>query len=100
MIKEALEASIGLRICRQELWKVSHMNGFQVMFPFIASKQPVGTVKARKDALARWQGFENFVQTEIHNLQKGLQLGFSAPKNVVGLVVEQLDSSRPKSLNC
>ena len=43
-LKELLEASIGFRLCRMELWNVSPTwTGWQNAFAFLASLQPVGT---------------------------------------------------------
>ena len=55
IVREALEASIGARVCRSELWTVSQfVNGWQVQDGYTVTIQPVGTDEARKDALARW----------------------------------------------
>ena len=55
IVREALEASIGVRVCRNELWTVSQIvNGWQVQDGYTVTIQPVGTDEARKEALARW----------------------------------------------
>ena len=55
IVREALEASIATRVCRDELWTVSQfVNGWQVQDGYIVTIQPVGTDEARSDALARW----------------------------------------------
>ena len=49
------EASIGARVCRDELWTVSQIvNGWQVQDGYLVTIQPVGTDEARQEALARW----------------------------------------------
>lgn len=55
-LREALESSRGLRVCRNELWPVSQMNGWQVSVTWLLSLQPVGTADLRAQALARWRG--------------------------------------------
>jgi len=52
-MKEMLEASIGLRVCRQELWNVNHMGGFHSFLGQLAEMQPVGTPGLREQALVR-----------------------------------------------
>lgn len=90
-LREALEASRGLRVCRNELWPVNQMAGWQTNSPVLASVQPVGTAELRAQALARWRSLPRFVDTEIANLREGIRLGYSTPKRNVQLVVDQLD---------
>jgi uncharacterized protein (DUF885 family) len=93
IVREALESSIGARVCRLELWTVSQMvNGWQVQDGYLVTIQPVGTDEARKDALARWSRLPLYVDTEIANLREGLKAGYSAPKGNVRLVIAQIDS--------
>ena len=93
IVREALEASIGLRVCRYELWTVSQMvNGWQVQDGYTVTIQPVGTDEARTQALARWSRLPRYVDTEIANLRAGLEAGYSAPQGNVRLVIEQMDT--------
>lgn len=91
-LREALESSRGLRVCRNELWPANQMNGWQVGAAELVSLQPVGTADLRAQALARWRGLPRYVDTEIANLKEGLRLGYSTPKRNVELVLEQLDA--------
>ena len=92
IVREALDASIGARVCRSELWTVSQfVNGWQVQDGYIVTIQPVGTEEARKEALARWSRLPKYVDTEIANLREGLKAGYSAPKGNVRLVIDQMD---------
>lgn len=88
---EQLEASIGLRVCRNALWGVNQMSGWHLSYPRIAQAQPVGSRKARREARQRWRKFAGFIDTERDNLEIGLQQGYSSPKSVVRLVIGQLD---------
>src|SRR6185295_8475526 len=55
IVREALEGSVGTRVCRYELWTVSQfVNAWQVNFGYVVTIQPVGTDHARQEALARW----------------------------------------------
>ena len=93
IVREALEGSIGLRVCRYELWTVSQMvNGWQVQDGYTVTIQPVGTDEARKDALARWSRLPRYVDTEIANLREGIKAGYSAPQGNVRLVIDQMNT--------
>ena len=90
--REALESSIGARVCRSELWNVSQMTGWQVSFGYLVTIQPVGSEEARKEALARWSTLPRYLDTEITNLREGLRLKYTAPKLNVRVVIEQINS--------
>ncbi|MGH9142241.1 MAG: DUF885 family protein, partial [Vicinamibacterales bacterium] len=93
IVREALEASIGARGCRTELWTVSQfVNGWQVQDGYTVTIQPVGTDEARNDALARWSRLPHYVDTEIANLRQGLEQGYSAPKGNVRIVIDQMNT--------
>jgi uncharacterized protein (DUF885 family) len=92
ILREALEASIGARVCRTELWTVSEQsNGWQVRESYYTSLQPVGTDAARQDALTRWGSLPKYIDTEIANLRVGMKEGYTAPKRNVQLVIDQMD---------
>ena len=91
IVREALESSIGVRVCRQELWTVSQfVNSWQVQDGYTVTIQPVGTDEARKEALARWSRLPKYIDTEIANLREGLKAGYSAPKLNVRIVIDQM----------
>ena len=90
--REALESSIGSRVCRSELWNVSQMTGWQVSFGYLVTIQPVGTEEARQEALARWSALPKYLETEITNLREGLRLKYTAPKLNVRIVIEQINT--------
>jgi uncharacterized protein (DUF885 family) len=91
-LREALESSRAVRVCRYELWPVNQMSGWQAGYTDLAAAQPVGTADLRAQALARWRGLPGFIDTEIANLRAGLRQGFSTPKRDVERVLEQLAS--------
>jgi len=96
--REALESDVGVRVCRNELWHVSQMTGWQVDDGYLVTIQPVGTEDARKEAMARWGSLPHYLDTEIVNLREGLRLGYTAPKGIVRIVIGQVDgliSSQP-----
>jgi uncharacterized protein (DUF885 family) len=93
IVREALEGSIGARVCRYELWTVSQMvNAWQVQDAYTVTIQPVGSDEARKEALARWSRLPDYIDTEIANLREGLKAGYSAPKGNVRIVIDQMET--------
>ena len=92
IVREALEGSIAGRVCRNELWNVSQMTGWQIQDGYLVTIQPVGADQARSEALARWSALPKYIDTEIANLREGLRLGYSAPKGNVRIVIGQMDS--------
>jgi uncharacterized protein (DUF885 family) len=93
LVREALEGPIALRACRNELWTVSQfVNGWQVQYGYLVTIQPVGTEKARQDALARWGTLPKFIDTEISNLREGIKLGYTAPKGIVRITIDQMNT--------
>lgn len=92
IVREALEGSIGARVCRNELWNVSQTAGWQVPFGYLATIQPIGNDQARADALARWSALATYLDTEIVNLREGLRLKFTSPRGNVRLVIAQMNT--------
>ena len=90
ILREALESSKAARVCRTELWNVSQMTGWQVDYGYVVTIQPVGTDQARKEALARWQMLPAYLDTEIVNLREGIKRGYTAPKHIVRIVIDQV----------
>ena len=91
LAREMLEADKGLRVCRNELWSVSHMSGWPSAFPELIERQPVASAKDRADALARWGAFPNFIASDIANLKRGLARGYSAPRSVAVRTLAQVE---------
>jgi uncharacterized protein (DUF885 family) len=93
IVREALEGSIGARVCRFELWTVSQfVNGWQVQDGYTVTIQPVGTDDARRDSLARWSRLPKYVDTEIANLREGIKAGYTAPRGNVRIVIDQMNT--------
>jgi uncharacterized protein (DUF885 family) len=92
ILREALEGSIGERVCRFDLWPVSQMTGWHVDYGYLVTIQPVGTEQARKEALARWSVLPKYIDTEIGNLREGMRRTYLAPKGSVRIVIGQLDT--------
>jgi uncharacterized protein (DUF885 family) len=90
ILREALASSAATRVCRGELWNVSQMTGWQVGFGYLLTIQPSGSDEARKDALARWGSLTRYLDTEIANLREGIRLGYTAPRHIVRIVIDQV----------
>ncbi|MEA2463398.1 MAG: hypothetical protein QOJ98_1145 [Acidobacteriota bacterium] len=88
--RNTLEGAVAKRVCRDELWNVSEVNGWQIGYGYLVTIQPVGTDAAREEALARWRRLPGFVDTEIANLREGIALGYTAPKQNVRTVIAQI----------
>ena len=91
-LKEKLESQIAFRVCKQFTWNVSHMTGWQDLWLSIARKQPVITEEQKAQALTRWQYFPVFIDNEIANLNQGLKEGYSMPKVIVNVVIDQMQT--------
>ena len=90
---DRLEASVGRRACRMDLWNVSPTwTGWQSMLGSSFAVQPVGTEDERADALARARDMVRFLDTEIDNLREGMARGYTAPQSNVDVVVQQVDA--------
>lgn len=90
-LREELEASTGMRICRERLWTVHPLTGVLGRSAAVAQLQPVGTEELRAQALARWRAFPRFIDTEIVNLREGVASGYTEPKVNVRRVIESAD---------
>src|SRR5665213_1514375 len=67
--RESIESNIGSRVCRNELWNVSQMTGWQVDDGYLVTIQPVGNEQALAEAHARWALLPHYIDTEIVNLR-------------------------------
>ncbi|HET7843095.1 MAG TPA: DUF885 family protein, partial [Xanthomonadales bacterium] len=91
-LREALEASVGLRVCHAERWNVTHFGGWHAALAELADRQPVATPAERAQALRRWRGFAAYVDNEIAAARRGLDTGYSVPRPIVDRVVAQVDA--------
>ena len=89
-LKEDLESSIAMRVCNRNLWNVDPESGWQSLWLAIAQIQPVGSSELRDQALARWSKLPEIIETEIKNLNKGISQGYTMPKEIVNLVIDQI----------
>ncbi len=90
-LRKALESARGLRVCREELWTVNQIGGWQATMPDYLGILALGTPERRQELLKQWNTLPQFLETDVANLKAGLSDGYSTPKHNVELVVAQLD---------
>ena len=90
---ERMDALIDRRVCRMDLWNVSPTwTGWQYSVISTLAQQPVDTDEERDAALARAKDIARFVDTELLNLERGMEAGYAAPAGNVAAVVDQFTS--------
>ncbi len=90
---ERMDALIDRRICRMDLWNVSPTwTGWQYSVISTLAQQPVETDDERDAALARAKDIARFVDTELLNLERGMEEGYAAPAGNVAAVIDQFTS--------
>ena len=88
--RDRIEAQIGTRVCRTELWKVSPTsNGWLAMLSSTFAVQPVATDVERAAALERLREVPAYIEREMTNLKMGMHEGYLAPQSNVDAVVLQ-----------
>jgi uncharacterized protein (DUF885 family) len=93
IMRDALEGSIATRVCRFELWSVSHSgDGWLPTITALATLQTVGTDEGRRQTLARWRALPRYIATETANHRAGLRLGYTASRRNVDVALHQLDT--------
>jgi uncharacterized protein (DUF885 family) len=93
IMRDALEGSIATRVCRFELWSVSHSgDSWLSTITALAALQPVGSDDARRQALARWRAVPHYIAIETANHRAGLRTGYTAPQGPVRVLLSQLDT--------
>jgi D-aminopeptidase len=93
IMRDALEGSAGIRLCRFELWSVSHSgDSWLSVVTSLAALQGVGTEDARRQALTRWRAVPRYIAIETANHREGLRRGYTAPQGPVRTLMSQLDT--------
>jgi len=93
VMRDAIESSIGTRVCRFELWSVAHAGGgWLATVTSIATLQNVGTDTARQQVLARWRAVPAYIETEMANHREGLRRGYTAPRRNVEIALREIDT--------
>lgn len=93
MLRNQLQNSLDLAVCRNELWSVSPTwTGWLAEFTDIAGKLKMDTEEQREAAFSRMAQMADYIETEVTNLREGVELGYVAPKNSVQAVTGLLDA--------
>lgn len=90
VLQETLQGSIAARVCRSELWRASSSTAWYTEVPQLFDIQPVDTPELRAQALDRLRAMPRYIETEIVNLRRGLDLGYSAPRLTVEPALAEL----------
>lgn len=93
ILREELESSIQLRVCKEELWNVNHLTGIHTYLINLIESQPVKTLEQQEGALKRWAKVPEIIEIELLNLRRGLAEGYSMPKEIVQLVIDDLEKT-------
>ena len=94
ILREQLAASQAVRICRKELWETSTTTAWYTGMPFIFDIQPLESDDLKQQALARLGEVDRFIDNEVSNLKKGLEMGYSSPRLTVAAVPEEVRALR------
>src|SRR5258705_13521195 len=90
-MREAMEGSVGTRVCRFELWSVAHTGGgWLSTVTALAALQGVGTEDARRQVLTRWHAVPAYIATELANHREGLRRGYTPPRHNVENALTQI----------
>ena len=93
IMRDAIEGSVGTRVCRFELWSVAHTGGgWLSTVTALAALQGVGTEDARRQVLTRWHAVPAYVATETANHREGLRRGYTAPRHNVEIALTEIDT--------
>ena len=89
--RERLQAIVDRRVCEMQYWNVSPTwTGWQFSIVSTLAVQAVETDANREAALARVADIPRFLETEIANLQRGLDQGYTAPQSNIDRVIAQV----------
>ena len=95
-LREAVDASVGARVCRYELWAgVNQLAGWHAYASDAARVQPVGSAQARERALDLFRALPRQIAMERALLSRGLDSGYTASAEVIQTVIRQLDDLLP-----
>jgi len=93
IMRDAIEGSVGTRVCRFELWSVAHTGGgWLSTITALAALQAVGTEDARREVLSRWHAVPAYIATELANHREGLRRGYTAPRHNVEIALTEIDT--------
>lgn len=92
MLRQELDASVRSRVAHFHLWDVNQMTGWHLHVAHVAASIPVGTAQARDAALRRFRALPGTLRSRIDDLRYGAAEGYTAARNTVQRVVQQIDA--------
>jgi uncharacterized protein (DUF885 family) len=92
MLRQELEASVRSRVAHFHLWDVNQMTGWHLGVAYTASSMPVATAEQRETALRRFDALPGMIRSRIDDLRYGASEGYTAARQTVHRVVQQLDA--------
>lgn len=98
MLRESLEGDAATRVCRFELWSVDQIFGWHIGVGNEAATSRAETPDERARTLARWRDLPRYARVEIQNLRTGLDAGYTAPRENVLRVIDQVQGLLPDSV--
>lgn len=98
MLRESLEGDAAQRVCRFELWSVDQIFGWHIGVGNQAATARAETPEQRARTLARWHDMPRYARVEMENLRAGLAAGYTAPRENVLRVIDQLQGMLPDSV--
>ena len=91
LLDHELTGAIDLGEMRLEDWNVDPLEGPHIQVLNLAEIQPAGTARERRQLVARWQRFGQYLRDSANNLRLGQSLGKVAPRRAVEKVIRQID---------
>ena len=92
MLRQELEASVRSRIAHFHLWDVNQMTGWHLGVAYTASSMPVSTREQRDTAVRRFRALPGMIRSRIDDLRYGSSEGYTAARQTVHRVVQQMDA--------
>lgn len=92
MLRQELEAAVRTRIAHFHLWDVNQMTGWHLGVAHAATLLPLATKEQRDTALRRFRSLPGVIRSRIDDLRYGASEGYTAARNSVERVVQQIDA--------
>ena len=92
MLRQELETAVRTRIAHFHLWDVNQMTGWHLGVAHAATLLPLGTPAQRDAVLRRFRALPAMIRSRIDDLRYGASEGYTAARNTVERVVQQVDA--------
>ena len=92
MLRQEMETAVRTRIAHFHLWDVNQMTGWHLGVAHAATLLPLGTPAQRDAVLRRFRALPAMIRSRIDDLRYGASEGYTAARNTVERVVQQVDA--------